>query len=153
MRAWHVFRFRVRDSGWETVMSDQTSIDSGDDFGNEAADIRAIAEHVVALAKAGEFEAIGDTYWDDDIISFEVGDGPMAVCDGIDAVRAKSEWWSGAHEIHSGSAEGPWVNGDQFTVRFKMDVTNKDSGQRIQMDEIALYTVEDGKIIEERFFY
>ena len=71
----------------------------------------------------------------------------------IDAVRAKSEWWSGAHEIHSGSAEGPWVNGDQFTVRFKMDVTNKDSGQRIQMDEIALYTVEDGKIIEERFFY
>lgn len=124
-----------------------------DDFGEEAVDIRAIADHVVALARAGEFEAIGDTYWDEEVISFEPGEGPMAVCDGIDAVRAKSEWWSGAHEIHSGTAEGPWVNGDQFTVRFTMDVTNKDSGERFKMDEIALYTIEDGRIIEERFFY
>ncbi len=124
-----------------------------DDFGEEAVDIRAIADHVVALAKAGEFEAIGDTYWDEEVISFEAGDGPMAVCDGIAAVRAKSEWWASAHEIHSGTADGPWVNGDQFAVRFIMDVTNKDSGQRIQMDEIALYTIDGGRIIEERFFY
>jgi hypothetical protein len=151
MPAWHVFCLSTRKQ--EDGMSDETNIDSGDDFGDEAMDIRAIAEHVVELANAGEFEAIGDTYWDDDIISFEAGEGPMAVCDGIDAVRAKSEWWSGAHEVHGGSAEGPWVNGDQFTVRFIMDVTNKDSGARIKMDEIALYTVDDGKIIEERFFY
>jgi ketosteroid isomerase-like protein len=45
------------------------------------------------------------------------------------------------------------VNGDQFTVRFKMDVTVKETGQRNQMDEIALYTIKDGKIAEERFFY
>lgn len=31
-----------------------------------------------------------------------------------------------------------------------MDVTPKD-GERMQMDEIGLYTVRDGKIVEERF--
>ncbi len=77
----------------------------------------------------------------------------MAVTDGIDAVRGKNEWWSGAHEIHGVEVAGPWVNGDQFTVRFTMDVTVKDTATRMTMDEIALYTIDDGKIIEERFFY
>ena len=34
-----------------------------------------------------------------------------------------------------------------------MDVTQRESGNRIKMDEVALYTVKDGKIVEERFFY
>jgi ketosteroid isomerase-like protein len=34
-----------------------------------------------------------------------------------------------------------------------MDITNKESGERVAMDEIALYTVENGKISEERFYY
>ncbi len=49
--------------------------------------------------------------------------------------------------------DGPWVNGEQFTVRFTMDVTFKETGQRHTMDEIALYTLKNGKIAEERFFY
>lgn len=116
-------------------------------------EVRTIAEAVVALAKAGDFDAIGETYWADDVISFESGDGPMAVTEGIEAVRGKSAWWNSAHTIHSASAEGPWVNGDQFSVRYTMDVTVNASGDRIQMDEIALYTIDDGEIIEERFFY
>jgi ketosteroid isomerase-like protein len=35
----------------------------------------------------------------------------------------------------------------------KIDLTVKESGERITMDEIGLYTVKDGKIAEERFFY
>jgi ketosteroid isomerase-like protein len=34
-----------------------------------------------------------------------------------------------------------------------MDVTVKETGARMVMDEIALYTIKDGKIAEERFFY
>jgi ketosteroid isomerase-like protein len=45
------------------------------------------------------------------------------------------------------------VNGNQFVVHFGMDVTTKETGQRVQMNEIGLYTVRDGKIAEERFFY
>jgi ketosteroid isomerase-like protein len=32
-------------------------------------------------------------------------------------------------------------------------VTPKATGKRMQMDEVAVYTVRDGKIVEERFFY
>jgi ketosteroid isomerase-like protein len=37
-------------------------------------------------------------------------------------------------------------------VRFTMDVTPK-GGQRMSMDEVGLYTVKDGKVVEERFFF
>jgi predicted ester cyclase len=43
------------------------------------------------------------------------------------------------------------VHGDQFVVRFKMDVTPKGK-QRMSFDEVGLYTVKNGKIVEESFF-
>ena len=44
-------------------------------------------------------------------------------------------------------------NGNQFLMTFTIDVTPKMTGQRMQMLEFGLYTVENGKIVEERFFY
>ncbi|WP_352865345.1 nuclear transport factor 2 family protein [Mesorhizobium sp. M0715] len=55
--------------------------------------------------------------------------------------------------MHGGSVEGPYVNGDQFAVRFKFDITPKATGERVTMDEVGLYTVKNGKITEERFYY
>jgi hypothetical protein len=114
---------------------------------------KEIAADVVALARAGDLDGIGAKYWSDDIVSIEAMDGPMARLEGREAVHGKGVWWSGAHEVHGVETFGPFVNGDQFAVRWVMDVTQKDSGSRITMDELALYTVEDDKIVEERFFY
>ena len=72
---------------------------------------------------------------------------------GIDAVKEKGKWWTENHEVHSANAEGPLVAGNHFCVRFKMDVTNKPSGKRMQMDEQAVYQVADGKVLREEFFY
>ena len=75
---------------------------------------------------------------------------------GIDAVRKKNQWWLDNHTIHGGDAMGPWPHGDRFIVHFKFDVTAKTgpmAGQRMQMDEAALYTVRGGKIVKEEFFY
>jgi ketosteroid isomerase-like protein len=47
----------------------------------------------------------------------------------------------------------PYPNDDRFAVRFTYDVTNKGSGQRFTMDEVGLFTVKDGKIVREEFFY
>lgn len=116
-------------------------------------DTKQVADDVVALAKAGDFDGIGRKYWADDVVSIEAMEGPMARLEGRPAVEAKSAWWNGAHEVHGTETFGPFVNGDQFTVRWTMDVTQKESGQRIAMDEVALYTVRNGKIVEERFFY
>ena len=114
---------------------------------------REIADAVVALSKAGSLDAIGKTYWADSIVSHEDMEGPMGRLEGRAAVTAKNKWWNGAHEVHSVETHGPFVHGDQFAIRWKMDVTQKESGNRMTMDEVALYTVKDGRIVEERFFY
>ena len=111
-----------------------------------------IAHDLVALCKAGKFDEAGEKYWADDVLSVEAM-GDDAESRGKDAARGKGEWWANSHEIHGMEVEGPYVNGEQFAVRFKMDTTFKETGVRQQMDEVALYTVKDGQIAEERFFY
>jgi len=114
-----------------------------------------IANDLVALCRQGKFAESGEKYWASDVVSVEAGApaGGDPVSRGIDAARGKGEWWEANHEVHGVEIEGPYVNGDQFIVRFKMDMTPKATGQRTTMDETALYTVKDGKIAEERFFY
>ena len=111
-----------------------------------------LAQAFTALLKAGKFEEAGRDHWSDDIVSMEPMEGDMAMLRGRKAVDGKGAWWYANHEIHSVKVEGPYVHGQQFVVRFVMDVTPK-GGARMSMDEIGLYTVQDGKVVEERFFF
>ena len=111
-----------------------------------------VAQDLVAMLKQGQFDESGEKYWADDVVSLEPMEGDMARIQGKAGVRAKGEWWAANHEVHDVLVEGPYVNGDQFVVRFKMELTPK-GGERITMDEVGLYTIKDGKIAEERFFY
>jgi ketosteroid isomerase-like protein len=116
---------------------------------------QSVAQALVDLCRQGKnFEAI-DRYYADDIVSTEpVGNAQMpAVIRGKPAVRGKSEWWIANHEIHSASASAPMVGEGRFAVHFQYDVTNKPSGRRMQMSEVALYTVRGDKINAEEFFY
>lgn len=119
-------------------------------------DIRETATTFTDLCKKGAFDEAGQRFWADSVVSIEPMEGPMARCEGRKAVEAKGQWWYENHEIHSATTEGPYVNGNQFAVRFTLDVTPKageHAGQRSSMTEVGLYTVKDGKIVEERFFY
>ena len=111
------------------------------------------AKEFTAMLKSGDHQGAADTFNSPDIVSLEAMEGPMARVQGTAALKAKSDWWFGAHDVHSISSEGPYINGDQFAVRFHVDVTNKESGERTQMTEVGLYTVKDGKVVEERFYY
>jgi len=112
-----------------------------------------LAKAFTELLKTGQHEEAAQKFNSPDIVSLEAMEGPMARVQGTAAVKAKSDWFYNAHEIHSASAEGPFVNGDQFSVLFNMDVTTKETGQRMAMQEVGLYTVKDGHIVEEKFFY
>ena len=113
--------------------------------------VQEIAQDLVALCQAGKLDESGEKYWADNVVSLEAMDGDMARIEGIEGVRGKGAWWNANHDIHRIDVEGPYVHGDQFVVRFKMEVTPKD-GQRMTMDEVGVYTVRGGKIVEERFF-
>ena len=116
-------------------------------------DVKEVAAAFTLMLKAGDHDGAAATFNADDIVSCEPLDGEMAEVRGKAAVKAKSEWWVAAPEVHAMSVDGPAVNGDQFAVGFFMDVTNKESGERMQTEEIGVYTVKDGKIVSERFFY
>jgi hypothetical protein len=114
--------------------------------------IKDIATDLIALCNAGAFLEAGDKYWADDVISLEPM-GPMSETRGKAAVRGKGEWFAANHEMHSFIATGPFIHGDQFAAHLVADMTFKGTGERRTMDEIALYTVKDGKIVEERFLF
>lgn len=61
----------------------------------------------------------------------------MAELKGGAAVNAKGAWWCASRDIHSVQVLGPYVHGEQFMVRFNMDVTLK-GGERMSLEEIGL---------------
>jgi ketosteroid isomerase-like protein len=115
---------------------------------------KEIADKVVQLCSQGKFPEAMSLY-SPDIVSMEAGapPGQSREAKGIAAVKAKGEWWTANHEVHSVKVEGPLVAGAHFAVTFKMDVTFKPQSKRMQMEEIGVYKVADGKIIYEEFFY
>lgn len=114
-----------------------------------------IAKKYVELCREQKNHVILETLFSPDIVSVEAAamPGQPAESRGIKAVMEKSKQWQSNHEVHGAKVEGPWPNGDRFVVRFSYDVTNKPSGKRIQMEEAGLFTVDQGKIVREEFFY
>lgn len=118
--------------------------------------ISSVAEDLVSLCRSGQnMEAI-NTLYSPDIVSVEsMGNETMPrEIKGIDAVRGKGEWWRANNEVHSAVVDGPFMGDDnKFAVYYSYDITFKPTGKRNNMEEMALYTVKDGKVVREQFFY
>ena len=119
--------------------------------GFDVMNTQELAKAFTDMCAKGELEAAGKKFWSDDIVSREPMTGDMAELKGRKAVEGKTQWWNANHEVHDLKVEGPYVHGDQFVVRFKLDVTPKGE-KRIHLDEVGLYTVRNDRIVEESFF-
>lgn len=122
----------------------------------ESMELMELGTTLVRMCNAGEDEAFVEAHYAADVVSIEAqgSDEMPARAEGIEAIRAKGDWWRANHEMHALSASGPYIGhrADQFAVRFALDVTPK-GAERMQMEEVALYTVRDGKIAQEEFLY
>jgi hypothetical protein len=120
--------------------------------------LKEVADRLVAHCRNGT-EAEGlDTLYSKNAVSVEAMEMPGSgsrEARGLDAIRAKHDWWSANHEVHSATVEGPFLHGDdRFGVIFGFEVTRKQTGERLPpMKELAVYHVADGKIVREEFFY
>ena len=114
-----------------------------------------VGKKLVSLCQQGKNAEAIEGLYHPDIVSVEAQamPGGAAETKGRAAVMEKNQSWMATHEIHSSTTEGPYPHGDRFAVRFSFDVTDKPSGKRMQMTDVALYTVKDGKIVREEFFY
>jgi len=116
----------------------------------------AIALDIVEMCRKEEYLAIYDKYYTEktrsvEALSFDWSD-PVTV--GITALKKKVEKWNEMCETVSLEVWNPSiVNGNQFIVR--MEITTKKPGntETKKDSEYVLYTIEDGKVIEEKFFY
>ena len=121
-------------------------------------DSLTVGKKLVELCREGKAHEAMDTLYSHHIVSIEAAGGPNmpARMEGMEAIKGKATWWEQNHEVHKAEVEGPFPHGDRFIVRFKYDVTAKAgpmAGKRFTMDEAALYTVKDGKVTHEEFFY
>ena len=73
---------------------------------------------------------------------------------GLEAIKGKHDWWDSTFEFVKGDISDPMPNGDdRFAVIFDISVKHKQNGEVSDMKEVALYTVDGGKIVREEFFY
>ncbi|MBA3325692.1 MAG: nuclear transport factor 2 family protein [Rhodobacteraceae bacterium] len=120
--------------------------------------LKATAEKLVAHCRSGTTKQGLDELYASDAVSVEAMTMPgtdSPETRGVEGIRGKHEWWENTMEVHSASADGPFLHGeDRFAVIFAFDATDKNSGKRNQMQEVAIYTVDpSGKIVREEFYY
>lgn len=112
-----------------------------------------VAKKVVELTRKQAWHEALDTLYAKDIVSVEARamDGGSPETRGIDGVRGKTNWWINEMEVHSAKVSGPFVAHDRFVVQYDLDVSNKKSKERMQLSEVGVYTVKEGKIVREEF--
>ena len=114
-----------------------------------------IAKRYVTLCQQGKFDACLEELYAKNAVSVEAAmpPGMDRTAKGLDAIKAKGKDWQQNHVVHKADVSGPFPHENRFAVRFLFDVTDKPSGKRSTMDEVGLFTIENGKITREEFFY
>lgn len=118
--------------------------------------IHQVARDFTALLREGEFVAAGERYWANEVTSIEPADLPDGIrttVSGKAATRRKCTARFGTALIDEIGIDGPFVTGNQFALFLDLVTLDPVSGTRQPFTEIALYTVRDGQIAEERYFY
>ncbi|MCB0790338.1 MAG: nuclear transport factor 2 family protein [Flavobacteriales bacterium] len=113
-----------------------------------------VAHRLVDLCRAGKNGEAVDELYAEQVVSREPeGARPPTRRNGFKEVKAAKDQWTAMVEQYHGQEYGdPIVAGDHFAVRMGMDVSVKGMG-RSKLDEIAVFKVKDGKVVEEHFHY
>ncbi len=117
--------------------------------------LNEIANELVAGCRENRAKENLEKLYAPEAVSVEAADmGQGREATGVAAIQAKHEWWESTMEVEEAHVSDPMPHGeDRFAVIFKMRAGEKGSGQMMDMEEVALYTVENGKIAREEFFY
>lgn len=109
-----------------------------------------IAEAFAELIREGRDREAGERFWSEDVTSLEPVEGDMARLEGAEAIRRKLDWWESTFRVIEAETRGPYLHGDRFALWFRVKAEGPEGVT--EMEEIGLYTVRDGRVVEERFF-
>jgi hypothetical protein len=114
-----------------------------------------IARRLVALCREQKWETAQKELYAADAVSIEPEASPAfdKETKGLPAILEKGrKFVSMVENVHAISVSDPIVAGDAFACTMHLDMTMKGQG-RVDMAELCVYTVKDGKISSERFFF
>jgi hypothetical protein len=113
-----------------------------------------IAQRLVAYCREAKWEPAQKELYADDAVSIEAEASPAfeKQTKGRAAIIEKGRKFDAMIEqMHSQTVSDPVVAEDSFACTMSMDMTMKGQG-RMQMTELCVYVVKDGKIISEQFY-
>jgi hypothetical protein len=114
---------------------------------------KEVADRLVSLCREGKIMEAQQELYSTEIESIEPAYAPVKSAKGKEAVTIKGMAFADMIEArHGGTVSEPIVEGNYFTIGWQMDVTMKGRG-RMNMEEICIYQVKDGKIVREEFFF
>jgi hypothetical protein len=114
---------------------------------------KEIAERLAELCRQGEYETAQKELFAVDAISIEPWETPdfPKNTHGLEAIIEKGHKFSSmVEEMHGGTVSEPIIAGNSFALTLSMDMTMKGK-ERMNMSELCVYQVKDGKIISESF--
>jgi hypothetical protein len=113
-----------------------------------------VATRFNELAQQEKWFDIQDEFFADNVKSIDPPGSPyFGYAEGKSSVRKKGEDFVKRIEaVHKLYTSEPLVSGNHFAVGREKDITVQGLG-RIQISQIMLYEVKDGKIVSEQFFY
>lgn len=112
-----------------------------------------VAQRLVALCREVKWEQAQKELYADNAVSIEPHATPMFQKEtlGLPAILEKGKKFAGMIErVHSTNVSDPIVAGSSFACTLQLDVTMKGQG-RMNMSELCVYDVKDGKIVAEQF--
>lgn len=114
---------------------------------------KEVANRLVELCRKGQIQQAGKELYAENIVSVEPAFAPTPRAEGLKAVIEKGTRFAEMIEAtHGSSISDPVVAGKSFSLGWNLDATMKGRG-RVNLEEICVYQVEDGKIVMEQFFY
>jgi len=112
-----------------------------------------IAKRLVALCRQAKWETAQKELYANDAVSIEPEATPAfeKITRGLPAIIEKGHKFNAMIEkAHSLTVSEPLVANNAFACTMRFDVTMKGQG-RMDMMELCVYEVKDGKIVSEQF--
>lgn len=114
---------------------------------------KQIADRLVELCRKGDMEGAQKELFAEDAVSIEAsgGGGFEKETKGIIAISKKGEQWNAMVEkVHAMEMSDPILAPNSFACTLRMHVDMKGKGP-MDIKELCVYKVKDGKIISEEF--